>query len=764
MSNQDKQPAQPAHPGWLQRLRQRGVLRVALSYALIAWLLLQIGDVVLEPLGAPGWVMRALIVVVIAGFPIALLLAWFFELTPSGIERDALPEGVARPAVRGLRHYADVLVIGVLAIAVVFLLARQQGWIEEEHGQPVVGVLPFTELGAGENAYFGDGLADTLTYKLGLLKQLIVLAPSSTFEFRGPGLDLKAVGAKLGATALLEGTVQRAGGLLRINARLVDVASGQQLWSGSYDRSGADVFAVQDEIAGAATEALQVILSPEDQTRLEQPMTSSLTAYDAYLLGREKLAQRDYDTINQSIDYFRKAINLDPDYALAHAALAEAIYLTNAMQSWARDWSQFGPEARQAAATALALDPNLGEAYLAQGLAAMGDNDFGEKDTWPEEHIRALFKRAVELSPNNAQALKFYAGSLPPTATREKLELLQHAAQLDPRSGIIKLNVAEQYFDLGDFEQGRHWYVRAASVSDPPFMLAYKVLIEDTVFGAQQLDVAARWGRALLAAFPDSWWIQIAYGRALLQLGAWDELHAMLDSLPTLDVEPADDSSLYMRTYIGAQLAVAEDELETAGELAATFSRLYFEPLPSWPDLTRVSGSLKMILDIQAFADIRQGHPRRALDRYLALLPTTESRSPSRPGDLGTALVTPGVVAVLRRMTGDAETAEQELRNYLGQIADAPLRGDGGVGFGRFTVLALLGETDMAIDELQKVVDSGWLPGWWQLKIGAFDPSYAAVVADPRFAKLYAEIEGRVRRMRESFLEHPELPAGQRIR
>ncbi|HKX55922.1 MAG TPA: FlgO family outer membrane protein, partial [Xanthomonadales bacterium] len=257
-------PSRSTEAGWFARLRQRGVLRVAFSYALIAWLLLQIGDVVIEPLGAPAWVMRALIVLVIAGFPVALLLAWFFELTPSGIQRDTLPEGAARPRVLGIRHYADVLIIGVLLIAVVFLLAKQEGWVDEDQGPPVIAVLPFTELGAGNDSYFGAGLSDTLIHKLGQLSQLVVLASSSTFEFHGQGLDLRAVGAKLSASSILEGTVQRAGNQLRINARLVEVKSGQQLWSGSFERPSTDLFAVQDEIAGAVSDALEVVLSPND--------------------------------------------------------------------------------------------------------------------------------------------------------------------------------------------------------------------------------------------------------------------------------------------------------------------------------------------------------------------------------------------------------------------------------------------------------------------------------------------------------------------
>jgi hypothetical protein len=150
--NQDANHSVGAHSaaGLIARLRQRGVLRVAFSYSVIAWLTLQIGDVVLEPMGAPGWVMRALIALVVTGFPVALALAWYFELTPAGIARDKQPEAADRPAVRGPRRYADVVIIGVLLVTVIMLLARQGGLLEIETGTPVIGVLPFTELGVVE--------------------------------------------------------------------------------------------------------------------------------------------------------------------------------------------------------------------------------------------------------------------------------------------------------------------------------------------------------------------------------------------------------------------------------------------------------------------------------------------------------------------------------------------------------------------------------------------------------------------------------------
>jgi len=211
----------------------------------------------------PGWVMRTLIFAVVTGFPVALLLAWFFEIGPGGISRDRLPEGEARPKAPGIRRYADLIIIGVLLVTVIVLLARETGILEEEAGPPVVGVLPFTEFGGpSAETYFGDGLADTLTYKLGQLQQLIVLAPSSTMAFRDPTLNLMEVGAKLGATALLQGTVRRTDNLPRVNARLADTATGQQLWAGSFDRPSGDLFAVQDEVAQSVSAALSLVLSP----------------------------------------------------------------------------------------------------------------------------------------------------------------------------------------------------------------------------------------------------------------------------------------------------------------------------------------------------------------------------------------------------------------------------------------------------------------------------------------------------------------------
>ncbi|MGH8033580.1 MAG: hypothetical protein ACREO9_00030, partial [Lysobacterales bacterium] len=693
---------------WLANLRRRGVLRVAFSYALIGWLLLQIGDVVVEPLGAPGWVMRALIVVVVAGFPVALLLAWFFELTPQGIERDTLPEGAARPAVRGPRRYADTVIIGVLLVTVIFLLLRQSDWIKGEAGPPVIGVLPFTELGvessAGDDAYFGSGLADTLTYKLGLLKQLIVLAPSSTIEFRGQGLNLKSVGAKLGATALLEGTVRRAGGLLRINARLVDITSGQQLWSGSYDRSGTDLFAVQDEIAGAVTEALQVVLSPDDELRLAEHSTANLTAYDAYLRAQPLLAERLGDNMQPAVDHLREATRLDPNYALAWSGLAQALVLAAVYGPPELGWQLTGEEAHTAAARARALDPKLGDAYLAEALVALSDNQQGAATEWPEGYITGMLQRAIELSPNNADVLKLqsqYAAS-----PEEGLASLKRAAEVDPQSGVILVNIAHAYQGLGEYDEARNWLLKATTVENPPLsMVSFSLTLMD-LYQTGRLDLAARWAILAQQRVPEEFYSYVARILTLNELGAWSDSAQVLRELPKLPKRGMgwDMTQVILLAY-GARVARVQGDLQGAAALAQRFAEEILLPAQLWPDVSHAISPFRAVLDIWALADIQAGRAAEALQRYRQAYPDPNLMGWSN--EFADPLRAPVLYAVLHRRTGEEAEADRLLRKFLEQTGTVPIMGDEGLGFTRFTAHAFLGETDAAIAALEEALRIG---------------------------------------------------------
>jgi len=753
-------PPQPDQNSLYARLRRRGVVRVAISYSVIGWLVLQIGDVVLDPLAAPAWVMRALIVLVAAGFPAALLLAWYFELGPAGISVDELPEQAERPTFRGLRRHADVVIIAVLLGVIVVLLARQQGMLETPPETPVIAVLPFTEIGDVDQAHLGDGLSDTLIHKLGQAAGVVVLASSSTFEFRGPGLNLAEVGRKLNASAILEGSVQTAGSMLRVNARLVDPASGRQQWTDSFNRQVEDLFAVQDEIAAAVAEALQVALNPREADRIAHRDTDSLSAFEAYQRGRDGIASRSPDELATALQTLQEATRLDPGYALAHAALAEAYFLMATYHGFDTDWSNVALQAHEAAARAQAIDPDLGEAWLAQAFAAMGDNAYLDgAQRWPDEYVDALLKKAIELSPNNAIAWKFSATL--DSDPELKLERMRKAAQLDPRSGIVLENLGGLYLDRGELDQARQWYLLSIDTVKPYFELGLASLINSYQGDPNELAMAARWGHLAVLASPDAHGaVWRDYCRTLVELGAWDEAARELAA-----VDASNDKSGLTRVYrlgLGAQLRRAQGDLATAAESARAFKDA-LRNVTSRRDalIGFIDAPPAIVLDALALQALFKGDAANALAHYESLFPGLEKLHPGLDGSAG---VNSRVLkAAARKQLGDRAGAEAEMRAYLGELEQAPVHGQQGSGFIPFTLHAFLGEPDAALAALRRAADSGFTKGWWGLKDGNFDSDYAAVLADPRCQDLLGKIAAGVAAQRQEFLDNPDPPLEMQI-
>ena len=259
----------PETSGWLQRLRERGVIRVAASYAVIAWLLLQIADVTFEPLGVPRWVMVSLIVAALVGFPIAVALAWFYEVGDRGVERDTARDGSSRPVTHGVRRYADVAIIAVLVVAVAVLLVRQSRVGGDDGKGQTVAVLPFTNLSRGDDGeVLALGIAEAVLHQLANLAELEVISRTSSFAFRERNEDAREIGKQLGARYLLEGSVQSDRTRMRVTTQLIDARTGSDVWSMRFDRPPGDVFAVQDEIAVQVARALELSLDANATDRL----------------------------------------------------------------------------------------------------------------------------------------------------------------------------------------------------------------------------------------------------------------------------------------------------------------------------------------------------------------------------------------------------------------------------------------------------------------------------------------------------------------
>ena len=451
----------------MHRLRERGVVRVAASYAVIAWLVLQIASVVFDPLGVPKWVLTALIIAAAVGFPIALGLAWFLEIGAHGVQVDTAAEGVPRPTARGLRHYADAIVIGVLLVAVVVLLVRQSDLGKPRPPEnPAIAVLPFENLsGDPEQEYFSDGLAEEMLDRLGRVPGLKVIARSSSFGFKGQSVDAKTIADKLGVTTLLEGSVRRDGQRLKLTARLIDGATGQQMWSGSFDREIQDIFAVQAELAGAIVNAIIPAAKGSSVESAAAP-TTDLNAYDLYLAAKGQLVVRTPEAIQKSLELAEQSVRLDPDFArgqaqLANSLLFKSMYFDELQQA---ETDTLLRRAETAVHKALALDPELSESYGAYANLLRTAKRPGAEEQ---------YKRALELNPNNAASWHDYAvflGSFP-DRREESSQATKRALDLDPRNPATWANYLDNLGSLNN-ERFRSEFERGLRmVGDLPFAI-----------------------------------------------------------------------------------------------------------------------------------------------------------------------------------------------------------------------------------------------------------------------------------------------------
>ncbi len=338
-------------------LKRRNVYKVAVAYAVVGWLVMQIAATVVPALHLPGAITSAVVLLTILGFPIALVLAWAFELTPGGIKRteDAAPNESAEPRTRR-KLTALIVVAAVLAAALLtynFTRTRSSASTAERS----IAVLPLVnQSGDPAQEYFSDGLSEELINGLGQIHELRVIGRNSSFHFKGKSDDSRAVAQALGVANLLEGSVRKSGDRVRITVQLVDAANGSQRWSQTYDRELRDIFAVQEEIAKAVADQLRItLLGGEVADVSARPSNGSLEAYNAYLQGNQFNRSGNVEGLAQAIAFFDEAIRLDPRYAEAYAGKS---------LSWAQIGSLRGVkgkdafvQARAAAEAALAIKP-----------------------------------------------------------------------------------------------------------------------------------------------------------------------------------------------------------------------------------------------------------------------------------------------------------------------------------------------------------------------------------------------------------------------
>jgi TolB-like protein/Flp pilus assembly protein TadD len=459
-------------------LKRRNVYKVAIAYAVVAWLLTQIATQVFPFLEIPNWAIRLVIMLIVIGFPIALVIAWAFELTPEGLKRTEFADELPKKSARNRVWIYVVVTAGAISVGVFFLGRYTSSKQSAELPEKSIAVLPLVnESGDASQDYFSDGLTEELITGLGQIRQLRVIGRNSSFQFKGKAQDSRTIGQVLGVANLLEGSVRKVADRVRVAVQLVRATDGSQLWSQSYDRELKDILAVQEEIAKEISEKLRLRLTGAEQQQLAKRPTENIKAFQYYMQGRTYRQRSTREDLLTAVRYCQKAIDEDRNYALAYTGLADA-YATLGVYGYIAP-IEGRRQGEEGARKALALDANLAEAHVALGQAcvAFAPSDFPLGD-------REL-RHAVELSPSLASAHFFLGVSLVRQGRLdESLEEYLKARELDPLSSIIARQFAIPYYFKRDYARARE-LLRQANELGPALSTTWEigVYIQNKLFG-----------------------------------------------------------------------------------------------------------------------------------------------------------------------------------------------------------------------------------------------------------------------------------------
>jgi TolB-like protein len=694
-------------------LKRRNVFKVGVAYVVVAWLIIQVVDVVINNIGAPDWVFRVILLLLGIGLPVILLFAWAFEMTPEGLKREKQvdpSESITNQTGRKL----DFMIIGVLLLGLgyfaidKFVLSAGRTTVpvetvvtEEiteattEMGKSIA-VLPLANRSAREDdQYFADGMHDDLLTQLAKIASLKVISRTSVMRYRDTEMSIPEIAQQLGVTSILEGGVQRSGDHIRVNMQLIDAETDEHLWAETYDRqmTAENLFAIQSSITRQITDALKASLSPEEAARIDERPTENLEAFQEYMKGQQLLSLRVVSALQEGKIHFERALELDPGFAAAKVGLANAYHLLYEYAGW--------PEAESLEPAmvlleeALELSPDLGEAFMVRGEIHRHHDEL--------DAAALDFERAMELIPGNAALYHWF--SFVRTAQGredESYALLQRAHELDPLSRVIHVNYAAHPFFAGDDEQALVELERVRTLH-PDYPAVYSFLA----------------------------WVYWSQGNAVETLRA---------SLKVFELDPENTRGRTL-CYNYLNLAAGESALncvtksEVLRPMEKAFARILLELEKGNRD------TAKAILDATAeFED--EGQYRHYAALYVGDLeqarPGFEKEYPEWfsgpvPEKLNDYQVNDTVdAALLLQRTGEEERGKSLLNAALKNISQKQRNhGARAFGFLDVSIYALLGQREKALLALEECADLEYLSGWAGLK---FLPHYDSIRDDPRFS------------------------------
>lgn len=718
---------------FIAELKRRNVLRVATAYALVAWIIIEAGSVLLPTFGASERFFQLYVIAVIGGFVVSVVFAWVFELTPQGVRLDKnVDRAVAvDPAARQKMNYVIIaLLLIALAVSITFNVTgiRDDATIASSPGRSIA-VLPFASRSDDpENRLFADGIHDDLLTKLANIKALKVTSRTSVMGYQDQNRNLREIAAELGVETILEGTVQRVGDNVRINLQLIDARTDEHLWAQTFDRplTIQNIFSIQSEISEAVAAALKATLSPDEQVRMAVVPTGDLRAYRLFTEAKTNLYARRLETIRKAREQFEEAITLDPQYAEAHAGLAESTLLLMINHKDLPEHEAIAA-AQASLDRALELDPNLADAYAILGL--LKSTVWGQTRLGPENlDAEAAFRRAISLNPNHASAHMWFA-SLRDSEERldEAIDLYQRAMELDPLARIPYSNLPTIYAKKGQAEEAMQLWLEAVRIhSDWPTIYEY---IAIQLWGLGRLDEAYAWHRKAIEVGDDPTVGGNMDLGILVELGEFDKARAVLDGLT--ETHPFHSLADGFRMLLDARYADAQ--------------RLFVEAL----DLGEVPP--RFVLPLAADTALLAGDLVAARKYTLAATPilATDARVTIDRNSARDAVK----LAYIEQREGHDEKALELLNAALAAIRDLPRVGSYGFGIRDVQIYALLGRTEDALAAFRDAIDQGYrgsimFDGW----LLEMDPFLEGIRQDPRFVLMSDELDQYLEVMRQNLI------------
>ena len=695
-----------------------------IAYVAGAWALLEVLGFAADAFAWPAVVKPLAMLGLVLGLPVVVTLAWYHgERDQQRVTGQELAILTVLLLIGGgvLWWYADRRADTPVATAT---SAPTPSLATD--GRPSIAVLPFDNRSKLEDdAFFVDGIHDDILTQLSKVSALKVISRTSVERFRDTKLPLQDIAQQLGVTSILEGGVQRAGNRVRIHVQLIDAASDGHLWAESYDRelTAANIFAIQSEVASAISGALKAALTPAEQARVAAIPTRNLQAWESYQLGKQRMAKRTSTSLVDAEAFFKNAIDLDPEFALAYVGLSDSLMLQTSYSNAPRDATLV--KAETAAAKALELDPKLAEAWASSAQVARHSDQFDRAET--------MYRRAIDLNPNYATAHQWFSGLLTIRGRLdEALSYAETAAALDPLSAIINYNLGSILELSGRFAEAEPRYRRAVAI-DPAMPVGYSSIGLLEAYALNRFADAVPFLKKAGDLDPGNPRVPLDLATVRFDLGDVSEATRLTQAAQRR--WPDDDYVDHVSAFVYA----------TQGDLdaAVPFARKALE-------IDRRNPGALSLLDV---ADLKKGDASTARSRYAQAYPELLAPEPPKidGSNFGPAF---NLVPILQK-TEEGERAALLLDRIEQAIRPMQRLGSNGYGIADVTIHALRGDRAKALAALREAEKVGWRGPLWRYARDV-EPALDSIRSEPEFQAIFADIERDMARQRAELAKRPK--------